>query len=126
MACFIFLFISFCFVLYSSLIQHPDYSFPSFISLQKRTGHTGTSIEHSITSYSKIRHKPSYQGWVKQPSGRKRVLRAGKSQSQRQPPFPLLEILQKHQAINNNIFAEDLAQDPFKLCDTASVSVSPY
>lgn len=58
-----------------SHILHPDQSFPSLPSsptdnfptlprslfLQKRAGLPEISTEHSITSFSKTRHKPSYQ-----------------------------------------------------------------
>ncbi|EDM14508.1 rCG63658 [Rattus norvegicus] len=33
------------------------------ISLQKRADLWEISTEHTITSYNKIKHKPSYQGW---------------------------------------------------------------
>ena len=36
----------------------------SSISFQKRVGFPGISAEPSVTSYSKITHKPSYQGWL--------------------------------------------------------------
>lgn len=51
------------------------------ISLQKRADIPEISTEHSIIKYNK-RHKPSYQGWKRQPSKRKMVPRAGKSQRQ--------------------------------------------
>lgn len=62
----------------------PPSAFPQFhsssISIQKRAGLPGIETEHSITRYSKARHKPSHQGWTRQPSRRKRsqkqVLRA--------------------------------------------------
>lgn len=46
--------------------------------LKKKTCLPGLSTEHGLTSYGKTEPKPSYQGWTKQPSRRKRVLSAGK------------------------------------------------
>jgi hypothetical protein len=54
----------------------------SSISLQKRAG---SSTKHGLASYSMTRHKPLFQGWKRQPSKRRRVPRAGKSQ---RPPPP--------------------------------------
>lgn len=36
------------------------------------------SMEHGLTSYRNARHKPSYQGWTRQPSKRKKVPSPGK------------------------------------------------
>lgn len=44
------------------------------ISLQKIADLLGTSTEHGITRCNKTSHKPSYQGWTRQPS-RRRVWR---------------------------------------------------
>ena len=49
----------------------------SSISLQKIARLPGISTEHSITSYNKTTHKPSYQDWVSQTSRRKNFSRAG-------------------------------------------------
>jgi hypothetical protein len=48
----------------------------SFVSLQKRTDLTGISTEHCLRSYSKIRHRASYQDWMWQLRRRKGVLKA--------------------------------------------------
>lgn len=32
------------------------------------------STEHSLTRYNKTRHKPSYQGWARQPNGHRHQL----------------------------------------------------
>lgn len=46
----------------------------SSISLQKSEGFPGIATDHHIASYSKTRHiPPLYQGWMKQPSRKKRV-----------------------------------------------------
>lgn len=43
-----------------------------------RAGLSRMSMEHSLTSYSKTGHKPSYQGWGWQPSRRNRVSSTGR------------------------------------------------
>jgi hypothetical protein len=50
----------------------------SFVSLQKEAGLLGISTKHGITNYGKPRHIPSYQGWIRQPTRRKRIPKAGK------------------------------------------------
>lgn len=77
----------------------------SSISLQKRTGLPGTSIEHDRASYNKTRHKLSYQGWSRQPG------RAKGSQDQarvRNIPTPTCRSPKKNTKLNNyNIYAEE-------------------
>ena len=83
--------------LFFSPIVHPDcsllfhHSFQSFstsllsqihcssIFLQKRADLPGISSRHDITSYNTTRHKPHFkQDQMRQPTRRKRVLRASK------------------------------------------------
>lgn len=60
-------------------LPSPPGPFPfPIVSLQKRAGIPGISIKHGITILNKSRHKPSFQGLMKQPSRRKGVTRAGK------------------------------------------------
>ena len=49
----------------------------SSISLQKKQNLQGIATQHSIIGYSKTRHRPSIQCWVKQPSRREKFPRAG-------------------------------------------------
>lgn len=46
----------------------------------------GISTEQGISSCNKTRHMASYQGWMRQPSRREKISRAGKSQRQPHPP----------------------------------------
>lgn len=73
----------------------PPGSMP-FTSPQKRVGLSGTSSKYGITNYNRTRHIFSGQGWMRQPSRRKRVPETGKSQ--KQPLLHLLEVPQKHRA----------------------------
>lgn len=56
--------------------------YTSLSPLPKRAGLPGTSTTHGTTRYNKNRHKPPHQGWMRQPSWRKRDLRADKRQRQ--------------------------------------------
>lgn len=62
----------------SSIRSTPSCLLPihSSISLQKKQNLQGIAIQHSIIGYSKTRHKPSIQCWVKQPSRREKFSRA--------------------------------------------------
>lgn len=74
---------------------------------QKRAGLSGTVREHRSTRYYKTKHKTSHQGWVRQASRRKGVLRAGKESET--PQLPLSVVPQEHQANKQIIHAEDIA-----------------
>jgi hypothetical protein len=43
------------------------------LSIHQRAHLPGIATERGLTTYSKIRHKPSYQGWMRQPSRKKSV-----------------------------------------------------
>ena len=45
----------------------------STVFIQQTEGVPGILTEHSMTSYNKIRHKPSHQGLAMQPSRKKGV-----------------------------------------------------
>lgn len=103
---------------YSSLIQHilttvsPPSSYPhlsptsplfsqnhSSISLQKRSDFPGLSIEHCLTEYGRIRHKPSNEGSKKQ-SNRKKY---SQEQEEKAEPFPLPLLAVPQKPYANNI-----------------------
>ena len=89
---------------------------------KKRVHHPGISTEHGLTIYNKTGHKPSYQGWIRQPSRRKRALSTGKR---------VRDTLHSHcwesykytKLHNHKIYAKDLAQtlyaflSRFSLCE---------
>lgn len=52
--------------------------YSSFYSLQKRAGLLRISTKHSIRKCNKTRHTPSYQGWIRQSSRRKRISKVSK------------------------------------------------
>lgn len=89
-------------MLYSPCLSHSPLSqiHCSFISLQIRTSLPMISTKHSIKRCSETKYKPSYQGWTRQPSRKKRVLRPGQK-SQRHPPLPLLGLAQKPKAVQS-------------------------
>lgn len=66
---------------------------PSF-PFRKKVGLSGVSTEHGIRRYSKTRHKPSYQGRMRQPGRRRRVPRTSKESE----TIPLLGVPQEQQA----------------------------
>lgn len=76
----------------------------SSISLQEKAGLPGISNKLGITWYNKTRHKPSHQGWKRQPSRRKRV-----SKESEMPPLLLLGYPQNSKLSNHNIYVENLA-----------------
>lgn len=73
------------------------------------------------TRYNKTRQKPSYQGWTRLPSRRKRVSRADKRL--RDTHFHCLE---SYIADSANVYIEDLVQMLAVLVLVPSVSVRPY
>lgn len=81
------------------------------------------STEYSITRCSMTRHKPSYQGWMGQPSRKKRVPRVGKSQGQ--TPLPLLGVPQIPQAKQTQHICRGHSATHAGSVIAPSVSVSP-
>lgn len=76
--------------------------------------------KHGFTRYSKTGYKPSYQGWMRQPRRKNRVLSVGKRL--RDTPYSHKSTkLSYHKA-----HVEDLAQTHTEPVFTASISVSPY
>lgn len=110
-SCFLFFFYSFL-VHYFLPIVYPLYShhfspcqflsltdllYISFVFLpKKRAGLPGISTQLCITHYNKTSHKSSYQGWTRQPSRNKRVLKTDKWV--RDTLLPLLGVPQENQA----------------------------
>lgn len=85
------MYVTYHFKNYSSHILHPNLSSPPpvcplplpqthapSVSPEKRAGLSGTLTKYDIASYNKTRHKPSHQGWARQPGKRKRVPWLGK------------------------------------------------
>lgn len=97
----------------------------SSIPLQKRAVVLpGISTTHSIASYNKTRHIPSYQGWARQLTRMTRVSKADKKSQKYPPQLPLLRIPQEYKLQSYNIYAEDIAQALcywFSLCDPCLV-----
>lgn len=89
--------------------------------LQKTAGLSWTSTKHVTTKHSKTCHKSSHQVWVRQPSRKKRVPRAGKSVRDTLNTH-CQESSPKHQNNNHNINTED----PCRFWIVSSVSVRPH
>ena len=89
--------------------------------LLRRAGLPGISTKHCRASYNKTGHLPSYQGWMRQPSRRKRIPKAG-NKRQRQP-LPPLRSPTRRQLPNYNTYTEGLTQTHrlpdcrFSLCE---------
>jgi hypothetical protein len=124
--------LSFCLFFFFILLLavHPDYSLLSPFSsksplsfqsqrssgfLQKRADLPVMPTQHSITRCNKIRHKPSYYGWTRQPIRRKRVPWAGKESQT--PPLPLLGVQQKPLAKQLQHVCRTPGADTFRLCE---------
>jgi hypothetical protein len=81
------------------------------------------SAKHHITSYSRTRHTPLHQVWMKQASRRKRVRGAG--QRVRYHPLPLFGVPQKSQATQPWHICRGHDTDPCRLGIVTSVSLIP-
>lgn len=89
----------------------------------EKIGPSGISTEHGISSYNKSKHILSYQGWIRQPSGRKGAPSAGKIF--RDTLHSLFwESHKKTKLYNNNIHAKDLTHTGSLV--VGSLFVSPY
>ena len=90
--------------------QHPLPSIADALfcfSSEKKANFPVMSTGHSVTRCNKTRHKPSYQGWTRQPSRRKRVPRVGKKV--RDTCTPTVRSTKKNPKLNcHSTHAEDL------------------
>ena len=89
------------------------------------------TMEHGLTSYSNARYNPSYQGWTRQPSKRKKVPNPGKRVRDIHSHSQCRETHKNIKLHNHNIYAEDLAQTHtgpffflFSLCEFLWVPLS--
>jgi hypothetical protein len=75
------------------------------------------TVTQDKTRYNKTSQKPSYTGWARQPSRRKRV---------RDTPSPAVWSHTKHQANRYNMYADGLVQTHTGLVLAILVSMSPF
>lgn len=81
----------------------------SLLSPLKRTGLPVISTEHNITEFSKPRHKPSYQSWMRQRIRSKRDLWANNRVRGSSPPN-YSESQKNLKLMKHTMYAEDLVQ----------------
>ena len=62
------------------------------------------------TWYNQTGHIPSYQSWIRQPSRRKGVLKAGKKKHRNSPCSTVRSPKKNTKLYNHNVYAEDLGQ----------------